>query len=366
MSALHCFWSGSNTIPSGSTLERRVAHRRFRNAFTLVELLVVIAIIGILVGMLLPAVQQVREAARRAVCTNNLRQLALACHNYESAKQRFPEGCVLGQGAGWSAFIMSQIEQNAIAENLDLTDSSTAPNGTGNASHWTNGFNEEACAVFIPLFRCASDPVSPHIDSGPGPRIANRVPSSYIGVCSGTAEDHNELYLSSTSSAARTAALKVRNGMLIPNQKAEYFGDTRLKTTVGFSDCLDGSSNTLLVGETIFDTSEFQGTSRNIDHWYIGSYQVDFNIEMSEFLGSTAIPLNLYHRFRDERLSSLSQNARENLFDDMAFGFASWHAGDGMNFSFTDGSTRFIDATVELDIMKNLGNRADRQSIPDF
>ena len=319
--------------------------------------------------MLLPAVQQVREAARRTVCTNNLRQLALACHNYESAKQRFPEGCVLGQGAGWSAFILNQIEQNAIAENLDLTDSSTAPNGSGNASHWTNGFNNEACALFIPLFRCASDPVAPHIDSGNNfgnPAIADRVPSSYIGVCSGTAEDHNELYLSSPSPAARKAAVSVRNGMLIPNQKAEYFENTRLKTTVGFSDCLDGSSNTLLVGETIFDTSEFQGTGRNIDHWYIGSYQIDFNIELSEFLGSTAIPLNQYHRFRDERLSSLSQSKRKELFDQMAFGFASWHAGDGMNFSFADGSTRFLDGTVELDIMKNLGNRADRQTIPDF
>ena len=95
---------------------------RSRSAFTLVELLVVIAIIGILVGMLLPAVQHVREAARTSTCINNLRQLALACHNFESAKQRFPEGCVMGQGAGWSAFILNQIEQNAIANQVDLQD----------------------------------------------------------------------------------------------------------------------------------------------------------------------------------------------------------------------------------------------------
>lgn len=338
-----------------------------RSAFTLVELLVVIAIVGILVGMLLPAVQQVREASRRSVCTNNLRQLALACHNFESSKQRFPEGCVLGQGAGWSAFIMSQIEQNAIAENLDLTDSSTAPNGSGNASHWTNGFNKEACAKYIALFRCASDPVAPHIDSGNNfgtPAIANRVPSSYIGVCSGETDNHSDLYFS--GSRTRKDVLDARGGMLVPNQKADYFGQYRLKTTVGFSDCLDGSSNTLLVGESTFDTSEFEGTDRGIDHWYIGSYQIDYNIEMSEFLGSTAVPLNLYHQYRDTQLRTLSESARTNLFKKMAFGFASWHSGNGMNFSYTDGATRFIDATVELDIMKNLGNRADGQIISAF
>ena len=340
---------------------------RSRSAFTLVELLVVIAIIGILVGMLLPAVQHVREAARTSTCINNLRQLALACHNFESAKQRFPEGCVMGQGAGWSAFILNQIEQNAIANQVDLQDTSTAPNGAGNASHWTNGSNEEACATFISLFRCASDPVAPHIDSGNSfgnPIIANRVPSSYIGVCSGTAEDQNDLYL--TSASDRRDVQKLRNGMLVPNQKADYFGNVQLKTVVGFSDCVDGSSNTLLVGETIFDTSEFEGDSKGIDHWYIGSYQIDFNIEMSEFMGSTAIPLNLYHRFRDERLSTLSASARRNLFDDMAFGFASWHAGDGINFSFADGSTHFLDASIETEVMQNLGNRADRQPTPTF
>lgn len=359
ISKQHC----QNSVRSSFTKDNRSRC----SAFTLVELLVVIAIIGILVGMLLPAVQQVREAARRSVCVNNLRQLALACHNYESSKQRMPEGCVLGQGAGWSAFILAQLEQNAIAEQLDLEDRSTAPGGSGNASHWTNGFNEEACALYIPLFRCGSDPVAPHIDSGSNfgsPAIANRVPSSYTGVCSGTTDNHNALYFNATYD--RKEVLEARSGMLIPNQKASYFDEYRLKTTVGFADCLDGTSNTLLVGETIFDTSDYAGSSRGIDHWYIGSYQIDYNIEMSEFLGSTAVPLNLYHQYREERLGTLSESARTKLFKQMAFGFASWHAGNGMNFSYTDGSTRFIDATVDQSILQNLGNRADRQTIPKF
>ena len=111
-----------------------------RRAFTLVELLVVIAIIGILIGMLLPAVQQVREAARRTECSNKIRQLALACHNYHSAHGNFPPGVATDRvvdfstpnsleqsldghrGAPWSVTILPFIEQNNAFDNLDLSE----------------------------------------------------------------------------------------------------------------------------------------------------------------------------------------------------------------------------------------------------
>lgn len=335
-----------------------------RTGFTLVELLVVIAIIGILIGMLLPAVQGVREAARRSACMNNLRQLALGCLNYESSLQRFPEGCVMGQGAGWSAFILPHIEQRALSDQIDLTDNSTAPSGAGNASHWTSGPNEAACATFIPTFRCPSDPVPDHIDSGGVVGITQRVPSSYLGVGSGTTDNHSDFYFS--SSRTNSVVRQARSGMLVPNQDADYYNEFRLKSVVAAVDCLDGLSNTLLVGESVFDTSDFMGTGKGIDHWYIGSYQIDFNIEMSEFLGSTKIPLNLYHDFRDERLATLSDSARSSLFREMGFGFASWHAGDGVNFSYADGSTRSLSANINAEVFENLGNREDRNVIPRF
>ena len=335
-----------------------------RHGFTLVELLVVIAIIGILVGMTLPAVQQVREAARRATCTNNVRQLALACHNFEGANRRMPEGCVLGQGAAWSAFILDHIEQTPISDSILLQDKSLAPSGSGNAINWTNPPNETACAQFIPIFRCASDPVAKHIDSGPGPRMANRVPSSYIGCSSGTVDVQGSMYFS--GSKTRKSVLNARSGMLIPNQANPYYGNYQLKTTVGFEDCVDGLSNTILVGESIFDTSQFMGSSRGIDHWYIGSYQVDYGIEMSEFLGSTLVPVNLYHQYSDERLAALSDSGRATINSKMALGFASWHAGNGVVFSFADGSSKFISAAVDPLVLQYLGDRADKQTIPDY
>lgn len=345
-----------------------------RSAFTLVELLVVVAIIGILVGMLLPAVQQVRAAARRTFCLNNLKQIALACHNYQASYQRFPEGCLYGQGAGWSAFILDELGEGSLGGQIILKDRHpNAPiHGRDNASNWTPGQRPENAAVistFISSFRCASDPVSDHL---PSESLAERVPSSYIGCASGTITDQNDLYVNCSRSSGDVR--NARNGMLIPNQKYSYYktqaGSGKnflLKTTVRSDDCSDGFSNTVLIGETVFDTSPIAGTSvgnRSIDHWIIGSPQVDRGIEASEFVGSTGVRLNLYHRFSDEQLATTGGLA--SLLDEMELGFASWHPGDGVNFSFADGSTKWIPAEIDATTLGNLGHREDGNSNAEF
>jgi len=111
-------------------------NNRQSQGFTLVELLVVIAIIGILIGMLLPAVQQVREAARRIQCANNVRQSSLAILSFESANSRFPAGWTsqnesnLLPGWAWSAQLLPFIEKTNLADQIDFNDSITSSNNS--------------------------------------------------------------------------------------------------------------------------------------------------------------------------------------------------------------------------------------------
>src|SRR5262245_11684619 len=132
-------------------------NRNVRRGFTLVELLVVIAIIGILIALLLPAVQAAREASRRTHCQNNLKQIALGLQNYHSTYNTFPHGSSYGltptstiapgndRSGTWASSILAHMEEEALHDKFDFS------------LHMSDPANAAALAVYIPVFVCPSD-----------------------------------------------------------------------------------------------------------------------------------------------------------------------------------------------------------------
>lgn len=352
------------------------------HGFTLVELLVVIAIIGILVGMLLPAVQSVRSAARRTACLNNIKNIGLAVHNFESAQSYVPPGARLGEGTGWHAFILPHIEQQNLYERIEIVD----PN---QEFEWSDE-GESVLQQLISLFRCPTEPAPASIFShGYGLRAI----SSYVACSSGTIPDDLDDLLSSNlelkvgsenSPGAVAFARAFRSGVMAPTQ-VEIDHTTvfypELETRVRLNDVLDGTSNTIMIGETIFDTTRHyqpgnSGSSVNVgaDHWYIGSGSMDIRADstasqnpvsdFSEFMASTAIPFNFYHRNRSNlNFAGLNGSSNRQRRDHLAFSFNSWHAGNGVNFALADGSSRYIAGDIDPDVRVRLGKIADREAI---
>jgi len=303
-----------------------------RHAFTLIELLVVIAIIAILIGLLLPAVQKVRAAAARMKCSNNLKQIALAVHNYHDANQQFPYAALDRQpGEATTTYntgfilIMPYLEQDNVAKrwNPKLPRNSTAdPDGDG----YTNFSLQQ---MQIPTYTCPS--MTP--PSGPLGGTENRAYSSYL-FSSGTQDP--TLYAYYSFYGVPDPAF---DGAIIPTRDRVYTPAAACPAPTRMASITDGTSNTLLVGESDFKPRGVPSTELGAI-WGYGYIGYTF--------GSTFHPFNKH-------------NNTTTLYG----AFRSEHTG-GANFAFADGSVAFVRESISQQTFQWMSTRAGGEVIPNY
>jgi prepilin-type N-terminal cleavage/methylation domain-containing protein/prepilin-type processing-associated H-X9-DG protein len=296
---------------------RRIGGRRGRG-FTLVELLVVIAIIGILVALLLPAVQAAREAARRSQCLNNMKQISLALINHHDTYGHFPSGYSPDTGWAWGTAVLPFIEYSTLHDQL-LTDAPMNPGDTAQL---------ELMRTVIHEYRCPSDGSVPDLNDKRVPYSGQQMATSnYLGIMgSTTVQSPNDLAQA--------------NGIFFQNSRIRIKGIT------------DGTSKTFLIGErdyTYHHASLWVGTRK---HW-------------SQFRHVNINPT--YIRGADGNGGGLINDVQDSAF-------SSRHTG-GANFALADGSVRFVDENIDatsdevgptMGIYQRLGNRKDEMPIGTY
>ena len=336
-----------------------VQMKRSRNAFTLVELLVVIAIIGVLVGLLLPAVQAAREAARRIQCSNHLKQIGLACHNYQSSFGTLPPSAIVdltvsatGNNGSWGVHgrILPFLEAENLYDQIDVTVA------------WDGQMAIDT--LRIPTYACPSDVRSDELrDPGGGrPRL---YPTSY-------GFNFGRWFVFDPTSG------QGGDGMFYPNGYLQ------------FRDCTDGTSSTLLAAEvkawtpyqrnggpssvtmpnTEADAETIVasgGQFKNTGHteWPDGRvHHTGFTVAMrpNAMVGFTDASSQFYEQ-TDYNAWQEGKNGSSGSPSYAIVTSRSYHSGGIVNLAFVDGSIRNISETIDLNLWRSLGTRAGGEVI---
>jgi prepilin-type N-terminal cleavage/methylation domain-containing protein/prepilin-type processing-associated H-X9-DG protein len=338
--------------------------RRHENAggFTLVELLVVIAIIGILVALLLPAVQAAREAARRAQCQNQLKQIGLACLNYESSKNAFPAGCT-GKamfndddtpggakeevGENWCISLLPFMERQTLYDQYDFSGAKHYNSAQVNASGVSN---RQIGQTILDEMICPSDqdalpPFATH-----GNDWAGATYRAVAGKIDLTIQPNLLFWdrLNASQNAARAASKQFRGPIIAASDRIN-------SDPVKISKVTDGLSKSAMVGEAVSDPTAIR---RNV--WASGWRYHSKGHFIRDEIGRSSI-------FRTPDQTFCAASAREvppglGADPNLCFrGFGSVHSGGVLQFVFCDGSVQSIPETVSDEVFLALGTIAGEE-----
>lgn len=317
--------------------------------FTLVELLVVIAIIGVLVALLLPAVQAAREAARRSQCLNNLRQLGIAILLHENAKKAFPEGVHAwetngggGHGPasfGWGGLSLPYIEQSNLGQQFQAISNypnynwqtATGPGGTPHAG--------ELSKTPLSVFMCPSDvmaPINVYYNAGKDPYAK----SNYVGIAGAygaeDAKGTNPMRWINLTDLEDTAYFNDNHRRIMGGTLGVFLANAKTE----MRQISDGTSNTIMVGERN-GLAELEPASGPPAAYWTGAIRA---------------------RWVNSTLSNVRNDASFLLNGTNRFGTSSMHQGGGQ-FTKADGSALFISEDIDGEVYQALGTRAGEETV---
>jgi prepilin-type processing-associated H-X9-DG protein len=340
---------------------------RKRTAFTLIELIVIIAILGVLIGLLLPAVQKVREAGNRSKCASHLRQLALACHNYHDVHSFLPPGsrhlpqrlCVnlRWQGNAWEGYKGSWLvyllpfaeEENLFRQIPKLNEPNVA------------SIEEAISAGILPrklaFLRCPSDPYTYNREQNREATVSNYVashgPQCWTGPCG---YDPFQKFCNGTANwpdPPRPLVPPTYPGYAVSPEAYWALAAAQVRGMFGYcgpkirlDDATDGPSNTILLGESLVD----QMPGRDTNNWARGL----------STMATTIVPINYATDYWNPDLGTGCTVAPQRYYANfnLSFGFKSRHPG-GVNCAFADGSVHYLNQNIDHQSYQYLGCRND-------